>query len=219
MRKISWIFTFIFISLTGNAQNACWIHPNKGQWDSSIKCKVDLNQGEILVGNDGYSFFLNDAKTKHTHNKKEQHSLDSLFKTQTIKKRFNHSNWSNEIVYNEPSSSYKNYYIGKDTSHWKSSVYSFQNSLFKNIYPGIDALLDGKNEQFQYTFIVHPNSDPNLLKAQIEGADSVEINTDGELIISHRFGTITETKPIAWTLKDGKKTIVSIEFELINAEV
>ena len=43
---------FFFVAFLGNTQESVWIHPNKGQWDASISSKVELNQGELLVGKD-----------------------------------------------------------------------------------------------------------------------------------------------------------------------
>ena len=41
----------------------------------------------------------------------------------------------------------------------------------------------------------------------------------GDLIITHRFGTITESKPIAWTEKNGIKKDVTVEFKLVNNQL
>ena len=100
MKKIGQLLLYLFVSFLGNAQEETWIHPNKGQWDSSISSKVELNQGELLVGKKGFAYFLHDAKSKHQHTiHEENHLEDSLFKTQTILKQFINANWANEINY------------------------------------------------------------------------------------------------------------------------
>jgi gliding motility-associated-like protein len=217
MKKIGQLLLYLFVSFLGNAQEETWIHPNKGQWDSSISSKVELNQGELLVGKKGFAYFLHDAKSKHQHTiLEEDHLEDSLFKTQTILKQFINANWANEINYENPSNWYKNYFLGKDTTKWKSAIHSYSTANYKSIYPGIDAVLTGKNKQLQYTFLLQPNADPSLLVAEFSGANSIVISDEGNLVITHRFGTITESKPLAWTEKNGVKQEVEIEFQLIN---
>lgn len=220
MKKIGWFLLCLIVSLIGNAQDVNWIHPNKGQWDNSILSKVDLNQGDFLVGNKGFAFFLHEAKTKHKHHKtNEKEDEDSLFKLQTIQQHFLNSNWSSQISYENPSSWYKNYFIGSDSTKWKSKVYSYESTRYKNIYPGIDAVLNGKSNQLQYIFQLEPNADPTLLVAEINGANSINMSENGDVIIDHRFGTITESKPIAWTEKNGVKKDVAVEYKLVNNQL
>src|SRR5262249_54875615 len=76
-----------------------------------------------------------------------------------------------------------NYLIGRDSSQWKVGLSTFARVRVEGLYPGIDLLYHGSSREVEYDFEVAPGSDPKAIAIQFEGADSVRINEQGELIL------------------------------------
>lgn len=202
----------VFLFLTWNViSQEVWLHPNKGQWDERIVYSTNVKNGKHYIEKDGFTTFLTDFEN-HAHEEKAEHPT----RFHVIKSSFVNANWKQQKIEKNESPFYQNYFIGKDTSKWKSNVYAYSNIEMLQFYEGIDLLLDTKNDQLNYGFRIQPNANPNILQRKIEGADKVWIDKTGNLHIQHSFGEIIESKPIAWTELNGNKTNVACEFNFQN---
>lgn len=117
---------------------------------------------------------------------------------------------------------YSNYYAN-GTVEGVINVRSFEEIVYKNIYKGIDLKWYKKNDQLKYDFIVAPFTDPSIIRTEINGAKSIQINNKGELVIETPLGTIIEEAPLVIqnnkTLKSNwvlKQNIVSFQIENID---
>ena len=214
MRKILAVLLPFCFCISAVAQEV-WLHPNRGQWDGRIRYKVELQQGEMLLENEGFTYHLFE-QPDHDHEKHAQVENDvaESFPAQVIRSRFLNSSFTGKISESHSSSFYRNYFIGNDASKWRTAVYSVALARYSDVYKGIDLVVDGKKEKLKYSYIVSPGANPSDIAFQIDGADRIELDDDGQLLIHHRFGQITESKPIAWTEKDGKRKNVKIDFVL-----
>lgn len=215
------ILTFIILSLFSSVLLAqdVWLHPNKGQWDNRIEYKIDLDLGEMYLEPDGLSYFLYDAKIKHNHSNNSDHTHDQTetqVHAQMIRSTFLNSNWNGKRMEMDSSTWYRNYILGNDSTKWKSGIHSFLSVEYEELYPGINVLVDGKSQKVKITYSVNPGVDPSLIRYKIEGANATYIDEEGQLRIVNQFGEIIESKPIAWTEKDGKRKVVNASFHLDN---
>lgn len=213
MRVLLVIFFCAFVANYGHTQNV-WLHPNVGQWDKEILYTVDMESGHLYVDQKGFTYVLNDAMT-HNHDE-EEHSAedhDDKIHAQVVKSHFLNSSWQGQKTEGAKSNFYRNYFIGNDESRWKSNVKSCAQTTLNEFYPGIDLQLDGSSSRLKYSFKVKPGIDASLIKWNIDGANRVYIE-ENQLHIVTDFGEIVEDKPIAWTLKDGKKKFVDVEYRL-----
>jgi gliding motility-associated-like protein len=206
------IFSFSFL-LCFSQEDGVWLHPNKGQWDSEIFYKVDLVNGSMHVEQNAFSYVFHNA-LKHNHAEKEH--IDEVaeeIQCHVIRSTFVGASWDGDKVEQKQSSFYRNYFLGNDHSKWKSNVYSSQEVRLQEFYPGIDLQLLG-SDQLKYSFVVKSGIDVNQIKFDIDGADSISIDSQGQLHIYHRFGEIIETPPIAWTESNIGKKKVNCDFKL-----
>ena len=192
-----------------------WMHPNRGQWDDRIEYKVDLNMGEMLVEQDGFTYFFSDGKQRHNH---EHHGPavahdDDLIKSHVIKSKFTGSSWNGGTVIIDSSSFYRNYLQGSDRTKWRSNVHSYSFLHYPNYYQGIDLIMDGREESLKYSFLVHPNVDADQIKMTYSGHDSLFIDEIGNLHIRHRFGEIIEEAPTAWLEENHRKIQINFKLE------
>jgi hypothetical protein len=130
-----------------------------------------------------------------------------------IKSEFVDANPNAEIVKEDPSSAYYNYFYGNDPSKWVSEVRAWKKLTYQNIYPKVDLEIIFLNGSLKYNFIVKPGGDLNQLKVRYKGANSIKIRDSG-LEIETSLGRITELPPIVYQDINGKSEKVSAHFEL-----
>jgi gliding motility-associated-like protein len=210
---ITILFLFSILVLFGQEEKV-WMESNQGQWENEVLHKVKLNAGEMFITNRGMVFHFHTGLHSH-HSNQDDH--DEEFKGHVIRSTFVGSTYGGIPVNSDESSFYSNYYIGNNPAKWKSFVRSYHKTELKDFYPGIDLIYDGDYGSLKYTFSVAPSVAPSLIQSKIEGADKIEILENGDLKIHHSFGTITEEKPEAWQIIDGKRKKVQVKFRLINS--
>jgi len=199
-----------------------WMTPNHGQWDERVEYRVELQMGEMLIEKDGFSFVLSDIadkfKHKHGDEEEEKHQENDFVRNQLILAKFVGSNWKGEALHLDSSSFYRNYLLGNDPSKWFSGLHCYSQLEMREMYPGIDVLWDG-TDVLTYSMFVKPGVNPDLIQMNYSGQDKLSLDKDGNLLVGTRFGNILQTKPIAWTVKDGRKTEVAVRFEILNESV
>ena len=219
--RITFLFCLILSSIFGQEEGV-WIHPNKGQWQDPILYKIELNCGEMFLEKDGFTYALNDFKSQKSHNHTDNDKNKSLkfesqiIRSHIIRSKFIGSTWKGEKIEKEASNHYRNYFQGNDKSKWVSNVKSFHTVQLNDFYPKIDLLVEGKTSNLKYSFIVQPNTDISQIQYEIKGANSVNIDKEGNLHITNRFGEIIEQRPIAWTIINERKQYHKVNFHLEN---
>lgn len=88
-----------------------------------------------------------------------------------------------------------NYFIGNDPTKWQTNVANFERVRYSNIYSGIDLLYYGNQSTLEHDFVVAPNADPKQIKMQVNGAKSLRIEKNGDLIIVTKSGELRMQKP------------------------
>lgn len=79
---------------------------------------------------------------------------------------------------------------------------TYDRITLENIYPGIDWVLYINNGKLKYDFIIHPGSDPSLIRMRYEGATDLCLDRKGNLEIKTPLGWVTEEKPFTYLNKD-----------------
>lgn len=219
--RINLVLYFLLLTCAfSQAQEEVWMHKNAGQWDPSIAYKIDMQDGEMLIGNTGFSFVLNDIKQHESHhNHNDGDDVFDKVKLHVVNVDFLNSNWSGKTELLDSSSFYRNYFLGKDQSKWKGRVRSYSHVALKDYYPNIDLIWDGRNSNLEYSFNVAPNSNPEIIQMNYSGCDSLFLDDEGQLVFTTRFGNLIQSKPKAWTVKDGRRKDVDVEFVLTKNTV
>src|SRR5260221_4509552 len=96
-----------------------------------------------------------------------------------------------------------NYFIGKDPAKWRTNVPTFAKVHYQNVYPGIDLVYYGNQRQLEYDFVVATGADPQKIVLDFRGADKLEINSQGELVLHAAGGEILQRKPVIYQEIDG----------------
>ncbi|MEO9256980.1 MAG: hypothetical protein ABI207_01285, partial [Crocinitomicaceae bacterium] len=134
------------------------MHPNRGQWDDRVQYKMDLDFGDLLIENQGITYQLYDLKIHKAHDEPNYSP-----KFHIIKSRFVNSQTPTKKTEQSTSSYYRNYFIGKDESKWKSQVQDVQDVVFSQLYPGVDIHYSSLNNQLKYSLVVAPNTNSSII--------------------------------------------------------
>jgi hypothetical protein len=99
-------------------------------------------------------------------------------------------------------------YFTNSRDEWNTAVPTYQEVLYRELWPGIDLIFHGQTGQLKYDFIVHPGSDPHQIALQYQGAQNVSLNAGGDLEISTPLGGFTDQAPSSWQIgKTGKQQV------------
>lgn len=104
-----------------------------------------------------------------------------------------------------------NYYKGQ-SADGITGVRSYNKITYKNIYPSIDWVLYIRDNELKYDFIVHPGGKVSDIKMKYDGADNIQLASDGSLEVALPFGKITEAAPYSYEAES--KRMVNSKFLL-----
>ncbi|HEY7167885.1 MAG TPA: SBBP repeat-containing protein, partial [Candidatus Binatia bacterium] len=121
------------------------------------------------------------------------------------------------VVGLEPLPGVTNYFIGNDPRKWRTNVPGYAKVKYESVYPGIDLVYYG-NEQghLEYDFLVAPGANPDQIALTVEAAEGVQLEPNGDLIITAATGTIRKPAPRVYQEIDGKRREIAAGYRLID---
>ncbi len=210
--KIFWI---LLLSFSTKAQEV-FMYPNLGQWDAPILWQVPLDQGNFFIAKDNFTFHFSNAKNLSHHHEVE-HDGSEKVKEHVVRATFINSTFQGVVEKEVQSKHYSNYFIGKDSTRWKSKVFGYARTVFKDFYPQIDLFIDGKNAGLLYGFDLKNAQDFKKIQIQHAGVDRIYLDEQGDLHVRHSLGEIIQSKPKAWYFDEPNRPL-NVTFQL-NGDV
>lgn len=119
-----------------------------------------------------------------------------------------------------------NYFLGNDSSAWRTNLATYAGINYNALYPGIDLHYDGTAGQLKGTYTITPGSDPARIRWRYHGATSVQLDGSGNLVITlpptpganttagQAARTLVEHAPVAWQHINGQQTPVVVRYTL-----
>jgi len=108
-----------------------------------------------------------------------------------------------------------NYFIGDDSTKWRSNIPAFRRVHYTGVYPGVDLVYYGNQQHLEYDFIVKPGADWQQVSLDFEGADAVEIETaTGDLLLKAGAQTVRQRKPFVYQETGGTRREVESSYTL-----
>jgi len=190
---------------------------NAGQWPAPVKYRVRLNGGDIYFEQDRltYHFYQIPATPGHAGRKdakpfgfRQPKVFSHAFQT-----RFVGANPQPELIPDQRKTTYHNYFLGNDPSHWAGGVPLYGVLTYEALYPGIDLRVYGSGEALKYDFLVAPGARAQDIALRFDGADKVFLK-EGHLIIRTSVREVKEMPPVAYQIVAGRKQPVACEFVL-----
>ena len=101
-----------------------------------------------------------------------------------------------------------NYFIGNDPAKWRTNVETFAKVKYQGVYPGIDLVYYGNQQQLEYDFVVAPGASPAAIQFRIKAENSrspsipadssLRIDTNGDLVAKSNGGDVRLHKPVVY---------------------
>ena len=118
-----------------------------------------------------------------------------------------------------------NYFLGKDPAKWQTNLPTYGGITYSGLYPGINLHYEGTQHNLKGTYTLAPGADPTAIRWRYAGAESVSVDTLGNLQIEVRESGVedqgsgsnprlTEQAPVAWQEIGGKRFPVQVSYSL-----
>ena len=108
------------------------------------------------------------------------------------------------------------YYYGSTPNQWQRDVERYDRVRYRDVYPGIDMVYYGKQQQLEYDFVVAPGRNPGRINVQFSGVDGLRLDPDGNLILETASGTLTQQKPVLYQQVDGRRQPIRGGYKLLG---
>jgi hypothetical protein len=183
---------------------------NRGQTDERVKFLARGGRGSLfLTSTEAVLVFTKpeaSAKGKLARVKPEKREKA----TQTVlRMRFVGANPEARVEGREELPGKANYFIGNDPTKWRTNVPTYAKVRYTNVYPGIDLIYYGNHGQLEYDFVVRPGADPDRILLAFKGADKLEVDAQGDLVLHTAVGVIRQRKPIIYQEVDDVRRAIA----------
>jgi hypothetical protein len=98
-----------------------------------------------------------------------------------------------------------NYFIGSDPASWRTNVPTYASVRYKDVYPGIDLVYYGNHQQLEYDFVISPGADPGRIEFEIQGANQIQLDGEGNLVLQTSSGDIRFQNPAVYQESNGQR--------------
>jgi uncharacterized protein (TIGR03437 family) len=109
----------------------------------------------------------------------------------------------------DPLPGLSSYLLGNDSAAWRTGIPQSGRVRYQKVYPGIDLIFTaGANNRFEYDFVVAPQADPSRIAVRFDGAQSIESDGDGGIVLHTSAGEVRQPRPrIYQDFDSGRKEI------------
>jgi hypothetical protein len=107
-----------------------------------------------------------------------------------------------------------NYLLGNDPSKWLTNIANYGQVEYRNVYQGVDAVYSGNQGRLETTFLVQPGASAGVIQMQVQGAQSLSLDGQGNLVIHTSGGDVIEQAPVAYQQINGVRQAVSSRYLL-----
>jgi len=109
-----------------------------------------------------------------------------------------------------------NYFKGTE-ENWHTDVPTYDSVSAGFVWDGVSLSLKAYGNNIEKLFTVFPGTNPDVIKMNFDGVESLSVDKSGELLLHTTVGDITMTAPVAYQHVDGIKKFVPVKYSISNA--
>ena len=94
------------------------------------------------------------------------------------------------------------------------SAPAYRRVRYDDVYPGIDLVYYSHARRLEYDFVVAPGVDPNQIGLRIDGAERVDVDGEGTLVMHTAAGDVRQPRPVAYQRIGGVRRPVTADYAL-----
>jgi hypothetical protein len=183
---------------------------NRGQTDPQV---------QYLARGQGYALFLTDTGAVLSLQKPAAPSADTTDPSQAdagtvLRLQLVGAQAAAPVAGEDPLAGTSNYFIGNDPRQWRTAIPTYGRVAYHGVYPGIDLVYYGNQQQLEYDFTVAPGADPGVIRLHVEGAQGLSLDNKGNLVLSTADGDVVEHAPVLYQDGNGGREAVPGRFVL-----
>jgi hypothetical protein len=110
-----------------------------------------------------------------------------------------------------------NYFTGNDPAQWRAAVPTYGSVRLNAIYPGVDVVYYGDDQNLEYDFNLAAGVNPDVIAIRFDGAEKISVNAEGRLIIRAGGGEIIQHQPEAYQTVSGRRQKVEAGYKIVDA--
>jgi len=110
-----------------------------------------------------------------------------------------------------------NYLVGSNPRTWRTNIATYARVTYRDLYPGIDLTYYGREGQLEYDLVVRPGADLRRILVGFSGAEKLEVDARGDLLLRTGPDVIRQRKPIAYQEVNGMRREIPVSYVLKGA--
>ena len=173
---------------------------NENQTDKSVKYYAKTFAGTVFVSDEEITYDLPGSENTE---KKGWVIKEKLIHVQKIK-----------ALGKGETETRVNYVKEKDPGKWRRNVPTFRSVHLGEVYKDIELELRAYGNNVEKVFTVGRGADPETIRIQVQGVDSLQVNDKGELEMETGLGKVRMTAPVAHQEIGGKTVNVSASYSM-----
>ncbi|WP_144892802.1 DUF7948 domain-containing protein [Flavobacterium tiangeerense] len=219
----------------GFKENKGQILDQNGKPNDAVKYLLNSSGLNVQIKTNGFSYDIYETK-KHPLTEKQKAKIHPSFQPEKNKEvipdyslehiyhridiDFLNSNPNVELIKEEKSKDYDNFYNVPNKPNGVLKVHRYQQITYKNIYPNIDVIFTvpkDTSKTVEYNFVIHPKGKISDIQLKFRGAETELV--DNKIQMSVRFGEMEETLPASWTEDGEVKKEIAVGYKKIKKNV
>jgi len=194
---------------------------NRGQTDSRVK---------FLSRGNGYTLFLTATETVLAFAGRRSSAAGNRFRgprpdatmpaeteSGLVRMQFIGANPEPSVTGLEELPGKANYFIGRDPTKWRTNVPTYARVEYRDIYPDVNLVYFGNQRQLEYDFVVRPGASPKAITLGFQGADRLEVDAQGDLVLYTAVGAIRQRRPVVYQEVQGARREIAGDYVLKGA--
>jgi hypothetical protein len=174
-----------------------------GKAYGQIPLSFEANQGQtdpqvnFLARGSGYVLFLTPTQ-----------AVLSLQKD-VVRMQLLGANASPNVAVLDRQATTSSYFVGDDPRQWRTNVANYGKVEYLGVYPGVDLVYYGNQQQLEYDFVVGPGANPSVIQLLFQGSQNVTLDLEGNLVMHTAGGDLVEHAPLVYQDATGGRQTVS----------
>jgi hypothetical protein len=113
-----------------------------------------------------------------------------------------------------------NYLHGSQASGWIRGIATYGQLRYVGVYPGIDLVFHGDQtgSEIEHDFLVSAGTDPRIIHLNIDGADSLHLQSNGDLELSIGGRALLFRRPKAYQDTPGGRRTIDVSYGLNTSD-
>jgi FG-GAP-like repeat/Beta-propeller repeat len=112
-----------------------------------------------------------------------------------------------------------NYIRGNDPRKWQIGLRTYARVEYPEMYPGIDVVYYGNQQQLEFDLVVQPGADPEAIRLKIAGAGRLSIDGSGALNLGEAAGNLRVALPRIYQETNGTEKGVAGHYAIIGPDL